>query len=203
MINLFGEINFNKVETIVNQNIKSVVENIDEKELLNSDIDLIVKDVAAKTQIKILDIDLEKREFKLGMETITGRQLPGFDVRPDEKTERAKVSYKFSLKQGDVQLLSVAPKNAYISERIHAEVNKNSFTIQFQTTSQSETLSEEIKKAVKEWRDKTIAELTEAIKDVNSLAEKFNLEILPIIKSLIEERLSAIKIRNDQNDSLA
>lgn len=203
MINLFGEIAFKQVDKIINANINNYIKNLKESEILNSDINILSNEIAKTLQIKILNIDLENRDFQLVMKTIKGRELPaGFDVQPEENTDRAKVSYKFYITNGDIQLLSVIPKEAYISKRILALVGNKEFTIEYQTTSQTKILDDETHSEVKKWRDLTIEEIRNAIIDVNSQAEEFNLKIYSIVKPLIENKLEVIQVQNSQKDEL-
>lgn len=203
MISLFREKSFENVKIVLDRNIENRVNNIDKTTIMNSDLTKLNEELVRTMKIKIIDIDLEDRKAIVTLEKLTGKQLPqGFDVAPNEETLRAKVNYTFKVKSGEMTLLNVIPKKNYLTETVLAKISENTFTISFQTYSQSETLTEDEKKDVKEWRKNIEVEIRNAIDEINTEVENYNAEIPNKLNILLKNKYNYFKSQNDQNDDL-
>jgi hypothetical protein len=203
MIKLFGEIPFKKIENTVLSNLKERINRIDDNELLSLNLEILADEQTKKSEVKILDVNLVDRKYQVCTNIIKGYELPnGFDVQPNKNTSRAQVFYSFEIINGDVELFSVNPKTAYISEPISGNISKKEFSIYYQTTSQNEILNDKIKEDVIKWRNITLRELSSAITDVNSQVEKFNKALPNITHELINKKFILAKAKKDQDDEL-
>lgn len=203
MINLFRESSFENVKFILNKNIEKRINNIDKGKIINSDLASLREELIKTMKIKILDIDLEDRETETILKKMIGKQLPpGYDVEPNEETMRAKVFYTFKVKSGEMTLLNVIPLKNYLNELVPATVTSNTFTIGYQTYSQSITLTENERIEVVEWRRRIIIEIRNAIDEVNTEIENYNSEISHKVEILLNKRYDDFKSQDDQNNDL-
>lgn len=203
MIKLFGEVPFKKVEITILKNLESKIESINDNEILNSDLKILMEKQVSKSKLKKLEVNFEKRKHKIEMKMIKGRELPpGFDVRPDEDTSRAKVSYSFPLINGEVELFSSLPKNAYISKPIIGNASSKEITINFQTTCQSEILESDIENEIIVWRDISIIELKAAVEDINLQVDNFNESLIEKAEEQLNKKYIIAKKKRDQGNKL-
>ena len=111
MIKLFGEIPFRKIENTVLSNLEERINRIEDNDLLSLNLKILADEQAVKSRIKILDVNLVDRKHQVVMKPIKGYKLPnGFDVQPNEITQRAQVIYSCEIINGDSELFSVKPK---------------------------------------------------------------------------------------------
>lgn len=203
MTKLFGEVPFKKIENTILKNLESKIESIEDNEILNSDLKILAEKQVSKSKVKKLEINFDERKYQVEMKTIKGRELPhGFDVGLEENTSRAKVSYSFPLINGDVELLSSFPKDAYISKPIIGNATNKEISIHFQTTSQSEILDEKIKEEVITWRDISIRDLKTAVEDINSQVDNLNKSLIHKAEDQLNKKYVIAKKKHDQGNEL-
>lgn len=203
MISLFREKSFESVKNILDTNIETRVNSIVKTTIIHSDLTKLNEEIAKTMKIKTINIDLEDRETVIILEKLIGKQLPpGYDVYPDEETMRAKVHFNFKVKSGEMNLLNIIPTRNYMSEIVPATVSNNTFSIGYQTYSQSETLTEDEKNEVKEWRKKIVIEIRNALDEINTKIEIYNSEIPNKVQILLENRYNFFKSQDDQNNDL-
>lgn len=203
MVKLFQEKPFKNVIKTSFTNIERKVDNLSEYRILNENSDKLTEEIYKYAKLTKLQIDFEDREVNVEMVDLPAKNFPPqYDVRPGKSYPCAQVSYTFSVRSGDIALLSVSPFKYGFTKRVLISVSGNTFTIPYQTLYGNQVLSDEIKKEVKNSIKAIIDEMKITLSSINQDIEEFNMEVKPKIESLIENRKKNIQAKNSQNNDL-
>ncbi|MGV0757599.1 hypothetical protein ACTS95_10380 [Empedobacter brevis] len=203
MIKLFREKEISDYFVIVGRNILSKVDNISEAELLNNEVNDLATKILAPLKLKHLEIDFKSRTAESNMIEIPASNFPrDYDVRAGQKYPCVRVSYTYDVSSNNIELLSVAPASFIISKVVNTSVDQKDFTIHYNTLYQNINLSDEIKKEIKNWVTSVEEEMVEIVKAINKEIDDFNIEILYLLKSNIENKKNKTSHKKDQDIDL-
>lgn len=203
MIKLFREKRINDSYNIPVQNMITKVNGLNENSIINGNIVELTNDLYKYLKLKPLIIDFSDREVNVKMIDLPGSSFPrSYDVSRGKSYPCAKAFYTFSIKSGEIGLLSVQPNINPFMSNVDASIYENTFTIGYQTTYGSLELSDEIKKEIKSTMAKTIVEMEATVLGIKEDFEVYNIEIKRMIKEKIEKRKVEILKNNSQNKEL-
>ena len=204
MIKLFNEnhINYDFQETFKTA-VKSV-ENLSDYQLANQSAQELTDRICKPLKEKPLVVDLENKTAKVEMIGISGSNFPqGYDVNRNKQYPCARITYTFDIKSDSSKFLYALPTNHTFPHTMVKVDNLVKLHVYYQTRYGNIDLNEEIKRTVKNWIIDLVPKIEQTISLINNEIEEFN-NSLPIkLKEFIEDRISKVNRKNEQNDDLA
>jgi len=183
------------------QKITSDIENMNEDKFMDIDPKELSNNKVAFSQLNHLSFDFSNRKVQTVMIDVLGSKHPGgWDVEPDEKYKRLRVSYIYDLPK-DSELLSYEPTNYVFPVEVSAKIDNEKLILDYQTF-YGEELSGEERKEVKEWITTVENEIIQVVTNINLDIDMHNESMNTKIFELVTNRHNAILRGRDQNNDL-
>ncbi len=203
-IKLFNENHLNSDFQKIFETASRTVKNLSEKELTINSSEELANRIFKTLEEKDLVLDLSNKEAKVEMINISGKTFPQrYDVERSKDYSCARITYKFNIISDNSKYLSsLPPQNNF--QPVNAEVYGNKeLHIYYQTLYGNIELNEQTKKEVKNWIIDLVPKIENIILEINKNIAAFNLGLKPIIKELIDKRVTELSFKNKQNNDLA
>lgn len=205
MIRLFNEKSITDIFEVAIRNIPKKLSNIIDSQILNVDLNELAANTANHNTISELEIDFEQREVEVVMFNILGSNFPpGTAVRRNQSYPCARVNYTFTVRSGDIELLSIRPQSAIFNYNVSTEIRNNKFTISYQTKYATVDLSEEVKREVKQSIKAIIDSCKIVIDAINKEVIEFNEKLPQYYYEILESKKKVLQkdiaLKKDLND---